>query len=329
MAKPTRCPRCGRDNDPSLAFCLDCGQSLREGAASAAPSEPGSCPACGEPLQPSFRFCGQCGQPVGAPRPAPPAATGPTGTGFHATVSPPRAPPPTQAHPRAAAPAHPPRAASAPAAPGVHPRGALRLAAVRHDGLPGTVFPLPEGETVCGRAEGALRLADDATVSPRHARFTLRGGRLNVEDQGSVNGTYLRIQAPRRLGVGEELRIGRQLLRLEPLPPAPEERGVRPWGAPDPGYRMRLAQLLEGGGVGEVFPLHEGENTVGRDAGEVTFPGDRYVSARHARVDVFGGSVTLTDVGSSNGTFVRIAGTTPLEPGDQLLVGGQLLRVES
>jgi pSer/pThr/pTyr-binding forkhead associated (FHA) protein len=123
--------------------------------------------------------------------------------------------------------------------------------------------------------------------------------------------------------------VGRQLLRLEPLPPAPNERGARRWGAPDPGYRLRLAQLLEGGGVGEVFPLREGENTVGRDAGEVTFPGDRYVSARHARVDVFGGAVTLTDAGSSNGTFVRIAGATPLEPGDQLLVGGQLLRVEA
>jgi pSer/pThr/pTyr-binding forkhead associated (FHA) protein len=321
MAKPTRCPRCGRENDPSLAFCLDCGQALREGAASGAPSDPGACATCGEPLQPSFRFCGQCGQPVGASRPLPRAPTGPTGTGFQVTVSPPR--PPPAARP---APARPPRAAGAPGAP--LRGGALRLAAVRHDGLPGTVFPLPEGETVCGRSEGALRLSDDATVSPRHARFTLERGRLTVEDQGSVNGTYLRIQAPRRIAVGEEIRIGRQLLRLEPLPPRPEERSVRSWGAPDPGYRMRLSQLLEGGGVGEVFPLHEGENTVGRDAGEVTFPGDRYVSARHARVDVFGASVTLTDAGSSNGTFVRIGRATPLEPGDQLLVGGQLLRVE-
>jgi pSer/pThr/pTyr-binding forkhead associated (FHA) protein len=321
MAKPTRCPRCGRENDPSLAFCLDCGQSLRDGAGAAAPGEPGACAACGEPLQPSFRFCGQCGHPVGPARPAPaapPVGAGPTGTGFHQTVSAPR--PPAAPQPLRAVPA--PRPASA------AQRGALRLAAVRHDGLPGTVFPLPDGETVCGRSEGALRLGDDATVSPRHARFTLERGRLTVEDQGSVNGTYLRIQAPRRLAVGEEIRIGRQLLRLEPLPPGPDERGARPWGAPDPGYRMRLSQLLEGGGVGEVFPLHEGENTVGRDAGEVTFPGDRYVSARHARVDVFGGAVTLTDVGSSNGTFVRIAGATPLEPGDQLLVGGQLLRVE-
>jgi pSer/pThr/pTyr-binding forkhead associated (FHA) protein len=209
-------------------------------------------------------------------------------------------------------------------------RAPLRLAAVRHDGLPGATFPLDRPETVCGRVDGDLRLADDATVSPRHARFTLEGGVLRVEDLGSVNGTYVRIRAPRPLALGEEFRVGRQLLRLEALPRAPgDERGVRPWGGADPGYRLRLAQLLEGGGQGEIFPLREGENALGRDAGEVTFPGDRYVSARHARVDVFGGSVTLTDAGSSNGTFVKIAGPTELEPGDQLLVGGQLLRVEA
>lgn len=326
MAKPTRCARCGRENDPSLAFCLDCGQSLREGAAATAPSEPGDCAACGEPLQASFRFCGQCGHPVGPPGPPPRSATGPTGTGFHGAVSVPRPAAPAAAPPSAPRPAPPLRPAAVPLR-----GGALRLAAVRHDGLPGTVFPLEEGEALCGRSEGALRLADDATVSPRHARFTLRSGRLTVDDEGSVNGTYLRIQTPRRLSAGEEVRIGRQLLRLEPLPhaAAPDERGARPWGAPDPGYRLRLLQVLEGGGIGEIFPLREGENTVGRDAGEVTFPGDRYVSARHARIDVFGGAVTLTDVGSSNGTFVRIAGATPLEPGDQLLVGGQLLRVEA
>jgi len=318
MAKPTRCARCGRENDPSLAFCLDCGQSIREPAA-AADAEPGDCEACGEPLQVAFRFCGHCGHPVKAP--AAPAA-GPTGTGFHGTVAIPRpaARPPGEARPPAPA-----------RAPAVAPlrRAPLRLTAVRHDGLPGAVFPLEQRETICGRAEGDLRLADDATVSPRHARFTLDGGALRVVDLGSVNGTYLRIRAPRRLAVGEEIRIGRQLLRLEPLPrPAEDERGVRPWGGADPGYRLRLAQLLEGGGLGEIFPLREGENGVGRDAGEVTFPGDRYVSARHARVDVFSGAVTLTDVGSSNGTFVKLLGPADLEPGDQLLVGGQLLRVE-
>jgi pSer/pThr/pTyr-binding forkhead associated (FHA) protein len=293
MAKPTRCARCGRENDPSLAACVDCGVPLR----AAAPSGP-ACRACGTALQPGYRFCGACGTAVGAPppTPAPPAKPG--------------AP-----HPRAA------QAAAAPR---------FRLTAVRVDGAEGASLALEDGEAICGRSEGALRLADDPTVSPRHARFTQAGGALRVEDLGSVNGTFLRLRAPRPLHVGEELRLGRQLLRLEPLPrpPRPDGKGVRAWGTRDAGCRLRLAQLVEGGGLGDVFPLGEGENAVGREAGEVSFPSDRYVSARHAVVRVDGEAVTLADAGSSNGTFVKLAGPAELVPGDELLVGSQLLRVE-
>jgi len=202
--------------------------------------------------------------------------------------------------------------------------------AVRHDGLTGAVHALERAETLCGRLEGEVRLTEDPTVSPRHARFVNGGDRLRVEDLGSVNGVFLRLTAPRRLRVGEELRLGRQLLRLEPLPrpPVAEERGVRPWGAPDDGATLRLTQLLEGGGLGEIFPLRPGENTVGREMGDITFAGDRYVSARHARLDVTPEGVLVTDLGSSNGTFLKIAAAAELVAGDQLLIGAQLFRVE-
>jgi len=312
MAKPVKCTRCGRENDPSFSFCLDCGQPLRP-AAPAGGAPEAFCTACGTRLQPGFKFCGHCGTPVGAPAPSPRAPS------LSAAPSP-SAAPSSPAAPAARTAMHVP--APAPRAP--------RLTTVRHDGLPGAVYPLDHEETTCGRLEGEIRLADDPTVSPRHARFSRRDGGLRVEDLASVNGTYLRLKGSHRLGVGEEIRLGRQLLRLEPLPrpEQPEERGVRSWGALDAGATLRLAQLLEGGGLGEIFPLKAGENTVGREAGDVTFPGDRYVSARHARLEVTGDGVTLTDLGSSNGTFVRVGGPTDLSPGDQLLVGTQLLRVD-
>lgn len=304
MSKPVKCARCGRENDPSFAFCLDCGQPLRP-ATPPPPSAP-ACAACGTPMQPGFKFCGHCGTPAGssprtpaAPPPAPAGTAPPGGKRTLVHQGPPVA-------------------------------GAPRLSTIRHDGLPGAVYPLDREETTCGRTEGEILLAEDPTVSPRHARFTRRGAALQVEDLGSVNGTYLRLKGPHRLGVGEEVRLGRQLLRLEPLPrPASaEERGVRPWGSPDGGARLRLTQLLDGGGVGEVFPLRPGENAVGREAGDVTFPADRYVSARHARLLVEDGGVTLSDLGSSNGTFVKVLGPVELVPGDQLLIGTQLLRVD-
>lgn len=280
MAKPMRCERCGRENDPRLVACLDCGRPLPSPAPPAASFE---CGRCGASVQTGSRFCAQCGFDV-AHRPA----TGNT----------------TQ-------------------------RG-LRLTVVRTDGAAGPAFPLLEPQSVCGRLEGSLRLSDDATVSPRHARFKVRGEAVVVEDLGSVNGTFVRIRSPHRLEPGEELRLGRQLLRIEPLPRPPQDApGTRAWGAADPGYLLRLAQLLEGGGLGEIHPLHEGENVLGREAGEVVFPGDRYVSARHARIDLSRGEVTVTDLGSSNGTFRRITGPTPLAPGDQLLIGAQLLKLET
>ncbi len=298
MGRPTKCARCGRENDPSLAFCLDCGQALRAATPTATAA---LCSECKAELQPGFRFCGVCGKPVGAP----PSAKGV---------------PRTPQAPFLAAPPPLPRTS----------RARFRLEAVRTDGLPGSIFPLEKDDVICGRSDGDIRIPDDPTVSPRHARFTQSGGVLRVEDLGTVNGTYLRLREGRRIAIGEEIRVGHQLLRLEPMPrPASTgERGVRPWGTKDPGCRLRLSQLLEGGGLGEVFPLSDGANAIGRDAGEIAFPGDRYVSARHSRIDVDGDEVTLSDEGSSNGTFVKIAGTTDLAPGDLLLVGAQLLRVD-
>ena len=296
MPTLTGCPRCGRENDAKFAFCLDCGQRLQPEPQAA----PAVCASCGAPLQPGFRFCGICGKPT-----APPSAPTPR---------------PVQATPAGAPPA---------AAPAARP-ARIRVALVRNDGAPGPLLSVDKEEALCGRTQGDFLLPDDPTVSPRHARFTLANGTLRVEDVGSVNGTFVRLREPRHLSVGDEFRVGRQLLRLEPLPRPShaDDHGARPWGTKDPGYRLRLSQLLEGGGLGEIFPLRDGENLLGREAGEVTFPGDRYVSARHARLEVAGGEVTLTDAGSSNGTYVKIGGATELAIGDQLLVGAQLLRVE-
>ena len=303
MASST-CPRCGRDNDPSAATCQGCGHSLLPARADRA------CAACGAILDPTFRFCAQCGRPVAeaAARSAPPPL--------------PAEGPPVLA--RAARQPPPPRP---PTPVGAGARAALRLVQVRHDGLPGVAHVLgPEGVS-CGRSGGELRFSGDPTISPEHARFSLLGEQPHVEDLGSANGTFIRLRAPRPLGIGDEIRLGRQLLRVEPMP-SPAEGLSRPWGSPSLPYRARLIQLLEGGGTGEIFPLRDGENAIGREAGSICFPGDRYVSARHARIDVTATGMVLFDLGSSNGTFVRVTERAPITAGDQILIGMQLLRVE-
>jgi pSer/pThr/pTyr-binding forkhead associated (FHA) protein len=62
-----------------------------------------------------------------------------------------------------------------------------------------------------------LHLDDDTQVSRRHARISVQGGQVVVEDLGSTNGTYVNdqpISSPRALNPGDKVRIGLTVLEL-------------------------------------------------------------------------------------------------------------------
>jgi DNA-binding winged helix-turn-helix (wHTH) protein len=74
--------------------------------------------------------------------------------------------------------------------------------------------------------------------------------------------------------------------------------------------------------------LHEGENVLGRTHDAVAWIDSPSVSRRHARIVVSGGSATIEDLGSKNGTSVsgrQIDGPTPLEGGDQIELGSVMM----
>ncbi len=60
----------------------------------------------------------------------------------------------------------------------------------------GHAFPLASGENVIGRDPDAAVFVDDATVSRRHARLTVRGAEAVLEDLGSKNGTTVNGRPP-------------------------------------------------------------------------------------------------------------------------------------
>jgi pSer/pThr/pTyr-binding forkhead associated (FHA) protein len=221
----------------------------------------------------------------------------------------------------------PPPAPAKPAAPS-KPRA--RLSAIARDGSTSADFVLVKDETKVGRqvGEGEVKLDKDPFIAPVHAVFKFEGPQLVVQDSGSANGVFLWLKE-RQLSSGDELRIGRQRLRVEWMPEEPEALADQPlWGSPNPGYTARIVQLLEGGGEGDVFPLRTGDNMVGRGTGDVSFPADGYVSSKHATITVTDGQIAVKDLGSANGTFVRINGQAPVNAGDLLLVGEQILRVD-
>lgn len=82
---------------------------------------------------------------------------------------------------------------------------------------------------------------------------------------------------------------------------------------------------------GTALDLVEGDKVVGRES-NAEFPVVHdTVSRRHATLSVSGGAVTLTDLGSTNGTWVngrKIDAPTVLNPGDSVRFGGVEYRFE-
>jgi predicted component of type VI protein secretion system len=92
----------------------------------------------------------------------------------------------------------------------------------------------------------------------------------------------------------------------------------------------RLAQLRADGSVRDVQHLSQGRAVrLGRDTGDWTFPYDQTMSGRHAEIRESAGQFVVHDLGSRNGIAVAVRGERKLEPGQRVLAGDQVIRVES
>jgi pSer/pThr/pTyr-binding forkhead associated (FHA) protein len=67
---------------------------------------------------------------------------------------------------------------------------------------------------------------------------------------------------------------------------------------------------------------------LGREQGDIVFSDDEFLSRRHAQLQFRSNRVTLRDLGSSNGTYVRLRAQHVLSPGEMIRMGDELLRFE-
>jgi pSer/pThr/pTyr-binding forkhead associated (FHA) protein len=221
------------------------------------------------------------------------------------------------------------------ASPELSQKPKARLVLIKPDGSEGTVFTLTSEKTIIGREHGAIIFPKDPFISPQHAEITYSDDRLTLTDLDSLNGVYWKMTAETRIVPGAYFRIGRQLLRLEvpgELQPlqldAPSNDDSQFWGSPSPQIWARLVQILEGGKIGEIHLLSLAEVALGREEGDVRFPGDGTVSARHCMLTNREGDCFIRDLGSSNGTFLRIQKSQPLVSNDRIQIGNQVLRID-
>jgi diguanylate cyclase (GGDEF)-like protein len=82
--------------------------------------------------------------------------------------------------------------------------------------------------------------------------------------------------------------------------------------------------MLTGSDVGKIFPLEQGECTIGRSHRATIRLDDDSISRVHCKVTMEGGSIAVEDLNSSNGTHVngaKVERATVLKDGDKIRVG--------
>jgi pSer/pThr/pTyr-binding forkhead associated (FHA) protein len=208
--------------------------------------------------------------------------------------------------------------------------GKAKLILIRGEGVEGLSYQLNAEQHIVGR-NGQLVFPDDPFVSPKHANLFYRNQKLVVRDEGSLNGVFLRVRGTIEVLPNDHFLAGEQLFRLDATPkfndgPAPD--GTYFYSSPKHQTPFRVAQILQGGAPGMVVCARTAGIQIGREGGDMNFPGDLYMSASHCKIDEAGGKLSLTDLNSRNGTYVRLKGERELAHGDYLFIGKKLLRVE-
>ena len=208
------------------------------------------------------------------------------------------------------------------------PARPCKLTVLRADGTDAGTYDVPSDSAVIGRELGGV-FGSDSYLSPKHARLNMRAGRLFVEDVGTLNGTYIRLKrdTPEVVANGQYFRIGQEILRFEAMESERPIDGVEVMGSPCVGYVGSVVLVTGRDATGNAYPIPQTGVHVGRERGHILFPEDGYVSGLHCSLTMQGNTLLLTDLGSSNGTFLRLPGERELHDGDIILMGQQLFRV--
>ncbi len=206
-----------------------------------------------------------------------------------------------------------------------------KLTLIRGDGEDGVSFTLAGKDHHAGRGECPISFPDDPFLSPTHANFIYANNQLVVRDESSLNGVYVRISDNTQLSANATVLIGEQVLTVSPAPQAedvPDAEGTYYSASMTRTSTLEIRQNLRGGLIGTVYRPSSDVVTLGREGNDINFPDDPFISGRHAELRISGGVLSVSDLGSRNGTFVRIEKERLLKHGDYVFLGQQLLRVE-
>jgi thioredoxin reductase/pSer/pThr/pTyr-binding forkhead associated (FHA) protein/ferredoxin len=211
--------------------------------------------------------------------------------------------------PAAAAPAEMPQ----PTIPRSAPPVPYRLISILPSGVEANEYRLnPIGSTTIGRQGADVAFPEDLGLSDIHARIVGEGDHYVVRDEGSAEGVFLQPGGGRAVEVppGGIIRAGRQWLVVGEEPSRPSLVHYDSSG-------RRLAK----------YDLKAATTMFGRQSPDITIaPDDGSLSRRHFAALVSDGRISVKDLGSGNGTYVKVVGDMPLAHGDRLHISRQVLQ---
>ncbi len=165
--------------------------------------------------------------------------------------------------------------------------------------------------------ENTIPLMKNATVSPTHCQLTIEEDQIYLTDLNSQSGTLVNgtaIQMPTLITVSSVIQIGTQSFEIIEI-----ER--------EAGALMISFEELQGQQAGQVFTVQIRHLILGRSdkLAHIHIPDpNRTLSRQHARFELRGNEIYLTDLDSTNGTFVdeiKIDKPTPITVGSSIRFG--------
>jgi ABC transport system ATP-binding/permease protein len=196
-----------------------------------------------------------------------------------------------------------------------------------------------------GRDPECTLVLSGPLISSKHARLLRTDKGLELEDLDSANGTFVDEQPIKRVMIGWDQPF---IIGDRPLVPRDVIRKVMEKHAEEHTFAGTLGLGQISGGFEEEDSTARMEKVkvktatvdfgdgdaliVGRGADADIILDTPNVSRNHARLERAGDILRVTDLGSTNGTFVngrRISGVTTVQPDDDLRIGPHRLELTS
>jgi pSer/pThr/pTyr-binding forkhead associated (FHA) protein len=175
-------------------------------------------------------------------------------------------------------------------------------------------FPLRmNGTTTIGRKFCDIVVPEDTYLAERHASVVHGPDGFLLRDDGSVTGVFLKAAEGKSLEVspGDLLRLGKQFL-------------VFAYEA----NTHSFAHYDQSGTLVQRYDLGEGTIVLGRDAPDIVLDkGDMTLSRRHLSITLKGERVSIKDLKSVNGTYIKVRTALKLDDGGLFRVGQQAFKL--